>query len=104
MRSNGKLKSIRPYIRGVLNFFLAALLSLQLIALTQHHHDLSTQQDNCAACNLALHFSGGTPTIPVALPLMALILAYWIAVHPVRIIDFVPRRYVRPLSQAPPFA
>ncbi|MHB1175101.1 MAG: hypothetical protein ACYCZJ_08260 [Sulfuriferula sp.] len=91
-------------MRGVLNFFLAALLSLQLIALTQHHHDLSTQQDNCAACNLALHFSGGTPTIAVALPLMALVLAYWITAHPVRIVDLVPRRHVRPPSQAPPFA
>lgn len=91
-------------MREVLNFFLAALLSLQLIALTQHHHDLSTQQDNCAACNLALHFAGGTPTIAVVLPLMALILAYWIATHPVRVVDLVPRRHVRPLSQAPPFA
>ena len=104
MQPNCKLKPTKLRLRSVLNFFLAVLLSLQLVALTQHHHDLSTQQDNCPACNLAIHFSGGTPTIVAVLPMVALIFAYWIAAHPVRIIYPVPRRHVRPPSHAPPLA
>ncbi len=104
MQPNCKLKPTKLRLRSVLNFFLAVLLSLQLVALTQHHHDLSTQQDNCPACNLAIHFSGGTPTIVAVLPMVALIFAYWIAAHPVRIIYPVLRRHVRPPSHAPPLA
>ncbi|BBP05431.1 hypothetical protein TPL01_04100 [Sulfuriferula plumbiphila] len=104
MQLNCKLKPTKLRLRSLLNFFLAVLLCLQLVALTQHHHDLSSRQDNCPACNLASHFSGGTPTIVATLPMAALILAYWIAAHPVRVVYPVLRRHVRPPSQAPPLA
>lgn len=104
MQSTSKLKPTKLRLRSVLNFFLAVLLSLQLVALTQHHHDLSTQQDDCPACNLATHFSGGTPAIAAVLPMVALILVYWIAAQPVRVVYPVLRRHVRPPSHAPPLA
>jgi len=104
MQPNCKLKPTKLRLRSVLNFSLAVLLSLQLVALTQHHHDLSSQQDNCPACNLASHFSGGTPAVVATLPMAALILAYWIAAHPLRVVYPVLRRHVRPPSHAPPLA
>lgn len=104
MQPDCKPKPAKLRLRSVLNFFLAVLLSLQLVALTQHHHDLSSQQDGCPACNLASHFSGSAPAVVATLPLAAFILAYWIAPHPLRVVYPVLRRHVWPPSHAPPLA
>ncbi|MHB1676648.1 MAG: hypothetical protein ACYCSS_03780 [Sulfuriferula sp.] len=94
----------RFLLRRVLFFLLAVLLSLQLFALTQHHHDLSTQSDHCSACQLANNFTGDPPVMPAVFLLTTLFLAYFILLHALQIDHPVLHRHLRPLSQAPPYA
>lgn len=92
----------KPWVVGMY-LLLAFLLCIQLYGLTQHHHDLSTSSDHCAACDLEHQFSGGTP--PAVLPAILLIDTFF-----VRLIfqltwqtnEHVSTAYLHPLSQGPP--
>jgi hypothetical protein len=89
-------------LRRTLLVLFTLLLCLQLYALTQHHHDLSQQHDDCPACNLAADFSGGMASIPPAVVLVALAVAWWLTIQPRPLIHPARRLRVRPPAQAPP--
>jgi hypothetical protein len=92
-----------PDFHRAMKWVLSAALFVQLIALTQHHHDLTSHPDNCVACYLMALSSGGSslPSHPVT-PLPPFFNTFWIAVHPEYLIDASFRNFVRPLPQAPP--
>jgi hypothetical protein len=78
-------------------------LCIQLIALTQHHHEITAHPDNCEACYLmALSSGGSTPPLDPAMLALPFFQASWIAVHRVYVIRTAFRDFIRPLPQAPP--
>ena len=87
--------------RSVL-IFLAALLSLQLFALTQHHHDLNTTTDHCAACQLGHNFTGDPPVASNALLLVSLYFVYSLLQRKPLNDFLLEHRLPCPRSQAPP--
>ncbi|MHB0992030.1 MAG: hypothetical protein ACYC3O_02665 [Burkholderiales bacterium] len=87
--------------RSVL-FFLAALLSLQLFALTQHHHDLNTTTDHCAACQLGHNFTGDPPATSQELLLVSLYFVYALLQRKPLSDFLLQQRLPCPRSQAPP--
>ena len=102
MQSSCKSIPRSTLLRRTLFALLTALLCLQLYALTQHNHALDKSSDNCPACTLAGHFSGGTPTITPTLVLAALAVAWWLTTHPLSVIHSARRLRVLPPAQAPP--
>ena len=93
----------RFVLRRVTFVFLAVLLCLQLVALTQHHHDLQQHPDNCSACSLANNFSGGTPTTPLPTAVLILVVAYLITRNTQKSVYTTPHQRLLPPSQAPPY-
>jgi hypothetical protein len=88
----------------LLHWLMVLLLGIQLLTLTQHHHDLAKVDDGCVACELATQFSGSAPTV-AAIIIPALLLALRLPGRPVRPpFRQSPLRHLLPLSQAPPTA
>lgn len=102
MQSERNLFSTQYTLKHCVLFFLAALLSLQLCALTQHHHDLNAKVDNCAACQLANNLTGDPPAIPGVVLFATLFLAYHLIQPQHRSSFLLLQRLPCPRSQAPP--
>ncbi len=86
----------------VLRWLVAVLLCVQLYALTQHHHDLTTHPDDCVACALIAMSSGSAPPVSAFQIALAIIVAFWLAAH-VEYISISPIHIrLHPPSQAPP--
>jgi hypothetical protein len=82
---------------------LVAGLCIQLMALTQHHHEITVHPDNCEACYLlALSSDGGTPPVYPVVVALPFFQAFWIAAHRDYGIPPSFRDFIRPLPQAPP--
>ncbi len=97
----GKLQS--RHALPLLHLLLALVLSLQLFALTQHHHSLNTHSDACSACELDYHFSSGNTAVPPAVSLLTLLLVWMTFSLPALPASHNPqRRHRYPLPQAPP--
>jgi hypothetical protein len=89
--------------QSAMRWFIIIALLIQLIALTQHHHDLASHPDDCEACYIiALSSGGGTPPIYSAILALPFIQVSGIAVHPDYVIHASSRNFIRPLPQAPP--
>jgi hypothetical protein len=78
-------------------------LCFQLIALTQHHHEITAHPDNCLACYLmALSSGGGTPPAYPVVMAPPFFQAFWIALQRNYVILSSFRNFIRPLFRAPP--
>lgn len=83
---------------------LVGILLVQLFALTQHHHDIGTQSDDCPSCVLNGHFSTGGNSILPAMPASYLVLLQVVErAQPVSVAPVLPR-YLFPLPLSPPLA
>ncbi len=86
----------------VLRWLAAALLCVQLYAITQHHHDLAAHPSNCVACSLIAMSSGSAPPVSTFQIALAIIVVFWLAAR----VDYVSispiHILLRPPSQAPP--
>lgn len=98
--------SYSRYAKGRLSraaLWLAVLvISLQLVAMGFHKHDLSEQSDNCVACYLSAHVPAGFPKVPDVVMVRLAAIAYRIALQPVYSFLAVQTRYLLPFPQAPP--
>ena len=84
-------------------WILIITLCVQLIAITQHHHDLMAHSDDCQACHLMALLSGGSaPPMDAALLALPFIQVVWIALQFDYVVQTPFRNFIRPLSQAPP--
>ncbi len=92
-----------PWTRQAVFLSLVLLLLWQLFALTQHHHDLTAQDDDCPACVLTLHYSGPGQDIQPVLPRVGLVLNWVLpALAPLRQRIHLPFSFLAPLPLAPP--
>lgn len=78
------------------------ILVLQLIGMAFHNHGLAEESDDCVSCNLAAVFPTPAAAPPVVALVPILVFVYYVALAPAYF--FVPgtKRYLLPLSQAPP--
>ncbi len=81
---------------------LTCVLLLQLFALTQHHHDLASQTDDCPSCVLTGHFSSGGSLALPAIPTSYLVLLHIVAPILPATTLLVLSRYLFPLPLPPP--
>ena len=90
------------YHRG-LAWSLVAALCIQLIVLTQHHHELTAHPGNCEACYVTALSSGGS-SVPHSLTIYSLPLLriFQIAVQCVHDMRASLLNFIRPFPQAPP--
>ena len=83
-------------------WLLMVMFAWQLIAATQHHHDLSKQASDCVSCYIAGHLPSDLPTVdvtPVAASEAALVYRIILAAR----YSFVaPVSFLIPHGQAPP--
>lgn len=81
---------------------LACVLLLQLFALTQHHHDLASQTDDCPSCVLTGHFATGGNLVLPTIPASYLVLLQIVdPILPATTLLVLPR-YLFPLPLSPP--
>lgn len=78
------------------------VISLQLVAMAFHKHDLTEQSQDCASCYLSAHVPTGLPKVPAEVVIRLAIIAYRIALQPIRSFLIVQSSYLLPLPQAPP--
>lgn len=78
------------------------VISLQLIAMAFHKHDLSEQSDDCVGCYLSAHVPTGVPKIPAEVVISLAVIAYHIALQPIYSFVAAQSSYLLPLPQAPP--
>jgi hypothetical protein len=90
-------------LHRAMSWCLLVGLCIQLLALTQHHHELTAQPHDCEACYLTALTSGGSsPPHESTLLALPFFQASCIAVQREDVILFSFRDFIRPLSQAPP--
>lgn len=81
---------------------LIVALSLQLIAETQHHHEITQQSVNCIACYVSAQATGDGPVDALEIPLAILLVTYFITLYTYNSLYITFSHYFIPLSQAPP--
>lgn len=86
---------------ALLRALLVLVLGWQLLLSGQHHHDLTRDDHDCAACLIAHQLAGGAPAdAPLVQPISrtAIILVQL----PSRQLRRLPPPHVLPFAQAPP--
>ena len=78
------------------------VISLQLIAMGFHKHDLAEQEHDCVSCYLSAHAPAGLPKVPDEVIINLAVIAYRIALQPIYSFIAVQSSYLLPLPQAPP--
>ncbi|MGZ3237641.1 MAG: hypothetical protein ACXU8A_09730 [Burkholderiaceae bacterium] len=82
-------------------WLMTLVLTLQLIGMAFHKHDLTEDSSDCVSCYLAAHVPSHVPAAPAAIIAAFLIFVYRIALQPIYV-HVVPQSYLIPHSQAPP--
>ena len=98
LRSNSLTKS---RLRQIVLWLAVFVLTLQLLGLAFHRHDLTQDSSDCVSCYMATQLPAGTPKAPAEILIALAALVYRIALLPFYF--FVAEQsYLIPLSQAPP--
>ncbi|HEY8099873.1 MAG TPA: hypothetical protein VIF82_03905 [Burkholderiaceae bacterium] len=85
-----------------LAFWLMTLvLTLQLVGMAFHKHDLTEEHSDCVSCYLAAHVPSHVPAAPAVIIAAFLIFVYRIALQPIYF-HIVPHSFLIPHSHAPP--
>lgn len=106
MQSSISTSSYRRYAKG--RFSRAALwlamlvISLQLIAMAFHKHDLAEQDHDCVGCYLSAHVPTDLPMVQAEIIISLTVIAYRIALQPIYSFIAAQSSYLLPLPQAPP--
>ena len=106
MQLTFKSASMQRYAKQIahrlMHCVLIVAISLQLIAETQHHHDITQQSDHCIACYVNAQATGDGPAIALKIPLVILLVIYTVTPYVYNPIYISFANYFLPLSQAPP--
>ena len=90
--------------RRLIHYALIVALSFQLIAETQHHHDITQQSDNCIACYVSAQATGDGPAVALKLPLAIRLITHFVTPNIYNSLYIPFSNYILPHSQAPPKA
>ena len=88
--------------RAGLQWLIVALLSLQLLTGLHHQHTANKVAPDCAACTLAVQWSGGAPPANPPVVAEAISIPCPAVARPVAILGTALPPHVLPFSQAPP--
>lgn len=92
----------KQFTRRLIHYALIVALSFQLIAATQHHHDITQQSDHCIACYVSAQATGDGLAVALKLPLTIQLITHFVTPYIYNYL-FIPfSNYFLPHSQAPP--
>ena len=90
-------------IHRAMGWCLVVGLCIQLIAFTQHHHELTAHPDDCVACYLtALSSDDGTPPSSPIVMALPRVRTFAVVVQRESAVSPPFRSFIRPFPQAPP--
>ena len=90
--------------RRLIHYALIVALGFQLIAETQHHHNITQQSDHCIACYVSAQATRNSPSVALYLPLAIRLITHFVKPYINNSLYIPFSNYFLPHSQAPPKA